>query len=383
MVRSRSVAALALASVLAAACTRAASVTSAPVTASASTFATSTSTSTVPPPISPTTTSATTTPPATTTPTAPAPRPVTVAFGGDVYGETPVREVLARGENPLSAVAPLLRAADVSVVNLETSIGTSGEPRDKQFVFQSSPAILGALRDAGVDAVSVANNHSFDHGLDGFLETLRNVDGAGLRSFGGGANAPAAYAPAIFDVGGVRIALVGIAVVGPDAQDRAGVTIPGTTNGRDQAATLRAIEAARKITPIVIVMVHWGVEMAPCPRPFERSFANQMLAAGASAIVGAHPHVLQGISYSDGQLVAYSLGNFVFAGVSDAARSTGVLTLTLSPDGKVESYAFDPARIDGNGQPIPLVGAAQATARGALAALDPDGAFCRDQPPSA
>src|SRR5688572_24012130 len=141
----------------------------------------------------------TTVPPAPTTPVTaptttstsapPAPRAVTIAFGGDVYGEAPIRGQLARGENPLDAVAPLLAPADVAVVNLETAVGSSGAPRDKEFVFQADPALLTALTAAGVDVVSVANNHSFDHGLEGFLETLDHVAGSGLLVAGGGHDA--------------------------------------------------------------------------------------------------------------------------------------------------------------------------------------------------
>jgi poly-gamma-glutamate synthesis protein (capsule biosynthesis protein) len=330
----------------------------------------------------PFTTVPTTTVPSTTTAVSPTttapPRAVTIAFGGDVYGQPPVREALAQGRNPLRAVAPPLQSADVAVVNLETAVGHTGAPRDKQFVFQADPALLVALREAGVDAVSVANNHSFDFGLDGFLETLGNVDAAGLRAFGGGHDAASAYAPAVIDAGGVKIALVGIAVIGPEDEDRAEGGRPGTTNGRDRTATLDAIKAAKKLTPIVIVMVHWGAELASCPRPFERDLAARMLAAGASAVVGAHPHVLQGITAGDGQLIAYSLGNFVFFGGSDATRETGVLTLTIAPDGAVVSHTFDPARIDGAATPVPLNGPERDAALDALAALDP--AACRAAP---
>jgi poly-gamma-glutamate synthesis protein (capsule biosynthesis protein) len=303
---------------------------------------------------------------------------VTIALGGDVYGQSPVRETLDRGGNPLAAIAPLLQAADLAVVNLETAVGTSGEPRDKRFVFQADAKLLVALRDGGVDAVSVANNHSFDHGLDGFLETLDNVKAAGLRPFGGGRDAAEAYGAAVFEAGGVKIALVGVAVIGPGEDDRAADTRPGTTNGRDRTATLNAIRAAKKITPIVIAVVHWGAELAPCPRDYEMDLAARMLDAGASAVIGAHPHVLQGITFSEGKLVAYSVGNFVFAGLDDATRRTGVITLTIAPDGAVMSYAWDPASIDDRGHPIPLTGTERTDAQRDLRELDPRGPACEE-----
>jgi poly-gamma-glutamate capsule biosynthesis protein CapA/YwtB (metallophosphatase superfamily) len=325
----------------------------------------------------PTTADGTSVAPPTAAPTTTeAPRAVTIAFGGDVYGQPPVRTVLERGENPLAAVTPWLRDADVAVVNLETAVGSTGLPRDKQFVFQSDPALLDALTGAGVDVVSVANNHSFDHGLEGFLETLDHVARAGLRTAGGGRTAVEAYAPVVVPVGGREIAILGVAVIGPDDADRAQGDRPGTTNGRDMAATRAAIAAAKARTPAVIVVVHWGAELAACPRPYERDLARQMLDAGATAIVGAHPHVLQGVDASPGRFVAYSIGNFVFAGRSEATRRTGVLTLTVEPDGTVSQHRWDPARIDDAGRPIPLDGAARDAEVAAFAAQPADGPAC-------
>jgi poly-gamma-glutamate capsule biosynthesis protein CapA/YwtB (metallophosphatase superfamily) len=311
----------------------------------------------------------------TTTTTAP-PRAVTLAFGGDVYGQPPVRGVLDRGENPLAAVAPLLRGADVAIVNLETSVGSTGAPRDKQFVFQADPNLLSAVADAGVDVVSVANNHSFDHGLDGFLETLDNVAAAGLTAVGGGRDAAEAWAPAIVPAGGVEVAVLGVAVIGPEDDDRAAGDRPGTTNGRDRDAVVAAIEAAKARTPIVVVMVHWGAELAPCPRPWEQDLARRMLDAGASVVVGAHPHVLQARVAGNGQLVAYSIGNFVFAGRSEATSRTGVLLVTVEPDGRVRDDQWEPARIDAWGRPIPLAGEERDIARAAYADQSTAGPAC-------
>jgi poly-gamma-glutamate capsule biosynthesis protein CapA/YwtB (metallophosphatase superfamily) len=333
---------------------------------------------TAPTTAAPTTAAPTTVAPTTTTaPTTTAgPRAVTIAFGGDVYGQPPVRGVLDRGENPLAAVAPILSAADVAVVNLETAVGAAGAPREKQFVFQAAPNLLDAVAGAGVDIVSVANNHSFDHGLEGFLETLDLVEAAGLLVAGGGHDATEAYQPALVAVGGVEVAVLGIAVIGPDDGDRAVGDRPGTTNGRDPDAVVAAIAAARARTPIVAVVVHWGAELARCPRPWERDLARRMLDAGAAVIVGAHPHVLQGAEAAEGRLVAYSIGNFVFAGRSEATSSTGVLVVTVQPDGTVSDHQWEPARIDASGRPIPLAGDDRERARTAYAEQPTEGPAC-------
>lgn len=311
-----------------------------------------------------------------TIPPAPA-RPITIAFGGDVHGEPPISGVLAAGANPFEFVAEPLAAADIAMVNLETAVGSSGSPADKEFVFQASPALLDAMVAAGIDVVSVANNHSFDMGTDAFLETLDNARSAGLVPVGGGRTEAEAYAPAVIDVAGTPVALIGLAKIGPEEDQRAVGGRPGTTNGRDRARTVGAVQAARAITPVVIVFVHWGNELADCPRDDDIALARAVLDAGASAVIGMHPHVLQGVSTrADGKLVAWSIGNFAFYARRAEARATGVFTLTVAPDGSVTDLAIAPARIDDSGRPRPLEGAEAQATLDDIAALEPGGGTC-------
>jgi len=194
------------------------------------------------------------------------------------------------------------------MVNLETTVGNVGVKVPKEFNFRSDARLLGSLRTAGVDVVTVANNHSFDYGLAGFNQTIDLIKGSGLQVVGGGPDAAAAYAPAIIEVRGTKVALLGIAVIGPDNSGRASASRPGTTNGRDVATTLAAIRAAKAQAPIVVAFMHWDVEQAPCPTAETRSLAQQMLDTGASVVIGAHPHVLQGLrTPAPGKLIAYSL----------------------------------------------------------------------------
>jgi len=274
-------------------------------------------------------------------------------------------------------MAPILQRADVTVANLETTIGNTGAKVPKKFNFQSNVSLLRAVKTAGVDIVSVANNHSYDFGAAGFQSTILNLLATGLTPVGGGADAAHAYAPAIVDVRGTKVAIVGIAVIGPPDAGRATATRAGTTNGRDVNATLAAIRAARAQAPIVVAFMHWGVELASCPTAEDRSLAQKLLDAGATAVIGSHPHVLQGQSSpTPGKLIAYSMGNFVFYAKRDAARRTGVLTVSFSPDGTVTGQAFDPGLIDSQGRPIPLTGAAADQARAAYSRLNIGGPSC-------
>src|SRR5436190_12190558 len=98
--------------------------------------------------------------------------PVRIAFGGDVHGEAPIRQLLERGENPLDGVRSAFADADVVMVNLETAVTTVGQALEHEFVFNAPPSLLTALAAGGVDVVSLGNNHSTDYGTAGMLDTI-------------------------------------------------------------------------------------------------------------------------------------------------------------------------------------------------------------------
>jgi len=305
----------------------------------------------------------------------PPPPPIRLAFGGDVHGQSSIRDTLATGGNPFAELAPTLRAADLAMINLETVIGHAGRPESKRFVFRAPPSLLGAAVDAGVDVVSLGNNHAWDYGQAGLLATLGHVERTGLRAVGAGADGARANAPVVLEIGGVRVAVLGFSRVGIDWHTQAGPGRPGTANGFALADTDLAIASAARAADIVVVSVHMGSERRACPTARDRDFVERSFAAGASIIVGHHPHVLQGIELHGGKLVAYSLGNLVFDAHGHHARTTGVLVVTANADGRVLEYEWEPARIVGD-VPIALHGAPRDAALADLAALGPQGSRC-------
>jgi poly-gamma-glutamate capsule biosynthesis protein CapA/YwtB (metallophosphatase superfamily) len=288
---------------------------------------------------------------------------VTLAFGGDVHGERQIASALAAGEDLLGEVAPFLSGADLAMVNLETPVGSSGTAAAKTYTFQAPRVLLSALAGAGVDVVSVANNHTLDQGLAGLRETLVNTGSAGLVSVGAGETATAAYAPAVFDLRGIRVAVVGLSRVFPRPDWAATDERPGLASGYDTARAVDAVRAARDVADHVVVLVHWGTERAACPDTSQVDLAEALHAAGARVVVGAHPHVWQGLARPRAdQLTAFSLGNFVwYAGSEDTGR-TGVLTVTLDRQG-VTDVAVHPFRVAPDGAP-------RATTDADAAALD-------------
>lgn len=312
--------------------------------------------------------------PAAPTPTPP-PAPAQVAFTGDIHAEPPIRGVLDGGGNPLADAAPVLRAADLAVANVETAVGSLGRPQDKSYTFQAPVSLWPALVDAGIDVVSLANNHALDFGTDALLETLDGARAAGLHVIGAGRDAAEAYAPAIIDVGTTTVAVVGLTRVMPRIEWAATPDRPGLASAYDADAAAAAVRAAAARADRVLVVIHWGSELAPCPVDHQQQLGALLTAAGADVVVGHHPHVLQGIAGTDDSVVAYSLGNFVFYARSEEARETGVLTVTLPPDGPPRT-AFAPARIDDTGAPQLLTGADADAVRARVDALAPGAGIC-------
>lgn len=279
--------------------------------------------------------------------------PVVIALAGDVHGEPPIDGVLRGGGNPVEAIASLLQDADIAVVNIETAIATGGTPANKQFTFRADPLLAPALADAGVDVGSLANNHALDFGVEAAAETAERLSVVGVAPVGFGADAEEAYAPALFEVRGRTVAVVGLSRVLPTVSWAATTGGPGAASAYDVGRAADAVRAAAALAEHVVVTIHWGRQLETCPNPDQLALADALVAAGADVIAGHHAHVLQGVERrDDGALVAWGLGNFVFYARTRATRSTGILTVELD-DGRALGASWHPATIDGTGSPVP------------------------------
>jgi poly-gamma-glutamate synthesis protein (capsule biosynthesis protein) len=270
-----------------------------------------------------------------------------VAFGDANFGDGVATVMAQRGVLwPWGGVAPVLRGADIAFGNLECSISTRGVPVPKEFNFRGSPAALRqVVRFAGLDVLNLANNHAGDYGSGALLDTVRSVREAGALPLGAGASLAAARRPVVISRLGLRVAFVGFSDIGP-ASFAAGPASPGTAFA-SPAAIAAGVRAARRRADVVIASFHWGVERSTTEDARQRGFAQAALDAGATAVIGAHPHVLQPVRRpASGRVIAYSLGNFVWAAGSPATSRTGILRLRLSARG-VENARLLPAQIVG------------------------------------
>jgi poly-gamma-glutamate capsule biosynthesis protein CapA/YwtB (metallophosphatase superfamily) len=270
-------------------------------------------------------------------------------------------------EWPFAAVAERLRGSDVRFANLELALTERGQQAHKDYTFRAPPGAVQSLSFAGITVADVSNNHILDYGPQGLLDTLQGLSGAGVLAVGAGSDPEAAHRPAITIVNGVRIACLAYVNVPDDSITgfvarslEAGPGKPGVAWGTPEIVR-RDVQAARGSADIVIVALHAGFEYTSDPNTVQRDLAHAAIDAGAALVLGAHPHVLQGIEFYHGGVIAYSLGNFVFD-LDESDRShlglpsvlTAVLRLQLDSHGVtgIEVYPAIINSIDFRPEPV-------------------------------
>lgn len=253
-------------------------------------------------------------------------------------------------------IAPVLSEATLAFVNLETSVTDRGTPEPKEFLFRAPASAFDAVKAAGIDAVSIANNHALDYGQVGLDDTLAAARERGIPALGGGP-AGEAYKPWITEVRGTKIAVVALSQVGELWQRwEATDTRPGLAMLRNPLRALAAVRLARQQADVVVAWLHWGVEYQDCPNAELQGLAKQLIDAGADVIVGGHQHLLLGAGWSGHTYIAYGLGNFLWWRNDAMSNETAVLWITIR-NKKVVSGQLIPAYIDrATGQPYPVQG---------------------------
>ena len=293
------------------------------------------------------------------------------AVGDIMLARTVGKQVQAQGpEVVFAGVQSSLDSADILVGNLECALTDRGEQQPKIWTFAAPPGSAQSLSLAGFDVLSLANNHAMDYGVDGLSDTRGYLGQYGIAAVGAGANAAEAHAPVILERNGLRLAFL------------AYVDVPVENDGFDTRTWIATdskagiawatpnqmaadVSAARLQADVVVVLLHSGYENVAAVMPNQRQEAHAAIDAGASLVVGTHPHILQSIEQYHGGLIAYSLGNFVFDDYKGISNATIILRVLLTRDG-VQSYDYVPVLID-NGLPH-VITEDQALAIGTLVA---------------
>jgi poly-gamma-glutamate synthesis protein (capsule biosynthesis protein) len=264
-----------------------------------------------------------------------------------------VAALLDEPRTSLDELRPHLAAADIAMVNLETAVTTRGSPAPKAYHFRTSPNALDALSAAGVDVVTMANNHAVDFGRTGLSDTLNTQQESPIPIVGIGPDAGHAYAPAILTVRGVRVAVLGASQINDWTLQNwtAGATTPGIASAVPSDRLETAVRQARTRAELVVVYLHWGTEGLTCPTQAQESLAKDLAAAGADIVVGSHAHRVQGDGWLGDTFVDYGLGNFIWYNTSSSGSyTTGVLTVTVQGRSVVAS-GWSPLRIARSGLP--------------------------------
>ena len=284
---------------------------------------------------------------------------ITISIAGDVLMDGVVRKQINKnGYNyPWEKVNKYFQESDLSIVNLETSITTRGKKwPNKQFNFRSHPKNLKYMKEAGVDVVTIANNHILDYSNQGFLDTLNHLEKNKIPYAGGGRNKKEALQGVVVDVEGVKVGILAFSRVIPDVKWYATDKRSGLVGAYDGYTKdmMNRIKQMKEEVDILVLSIHWGKERSTKPRKQEIDLAKSCIDAGVDIVMGHHPHVLQGVEMYKGKPIFYSLGNFVFGGKDKITRTTMIGQINIV-DKKIESINVIPCNIV-NGRPIPVAG---------------------------
>ena len=258
---------------------------------------------------------------------------VTVVFSGDIllssyvlnnYEKSGINGILSE------ELQSEMQNADITMVNEEFPFSNRGtQAQDKQFTFRVDPGYVKILQKMGIDVVTVANNHALDYGTDALSDTFQTLDNAGIAYVGAGDNLERASQPYVIKAGGKTFGFLAASRVIPEVSWNIDNRQPGMLCTYDSAELCNAIQKAKETCDYVVVYVHWGIERENTPQDYQRQLGKAYIDAGADMVIGAHPHVLQGIEYYNGKPIIYSLGNYIF---NQEINSTVLLKTTITPE---------------------------------------------------
>ncbi len=288
------------------------------------------------------------------------PATLTVSAVGDMIFDRRVKTLIQSqgGTAPLSAVASHLKAADVTIGNLESPLSTGGvKNAAKDVTFRGDPRGIEGLAAAGFDLLSMANNHVLDYGPDALADTVASLDARKIGHAGAGADRDAAWKPAVVERDGATVAFLSFSHILP-AGFVATSSHAGLAQGRNNMdAVTAAVRSAKKKYDYVIVSFHWGVEYTDDANAEQVRDARATIDAGADMVLSHHPHVIQGVEYYKNRLIAYSTGDFVFDHYSRKTGEAFILDASLGPDG-VTGVKVTPVYLDTYGKPEIVSGSA-------------------------
>lgn len=267
-------------------------------------------------------------------------------FGGDIYlSDTFLGAYDTEGINGIldTEVLELMTEADITMINQEFAFSDRGTPmEDKEYTFRIPLYRVKIFQEMGIDIVSLANNHALDFGTVALEDSFETLDQAGILYAGAGRNLSRAKEMQTITINGKVIGFLAASRVIPVVEWNAGSASTGMLTTYSPELLCQAIEENRALCDYLVVFVHWGVERNTYPEDYQFRMGKQYIDAGADAVIGCHPHVMQGIEYYQGKPIAYSLGNYIF---NLRSATTALLQLIIEEGGEVTAKLI-PIRTD-------------------------------------
>ena len=282
------------------------------------------------------------------------PKSLTLNAVGDIMFDRRVSQMINQegGGWPFAGTSDLLADADLTFANLENPISSRGTRLAvKDVTLRGNPAALSGMTDAGIDIVSLANNHIFDYGLEAYQDTVSALDQIGVRYAGAGTNIESAFNPTIIDTtNSTKVGFLAYSEIVPSwfvpADSKHGIA----SARLDPELVEDKIAEVKKSTDFIIVSIHWGREYDYKLLREQNALAHRLIDQGADIVLGHHPQVVQEIEIYRGKLIAYSLGNFVFDSQQPKTAETVMLRTQIDEAG-LETLEIVPIVISSAGQP--------------------------------
>jgi poly-gamma-glutamate capsule biosynthesis protein CapA/YwtB (metallophosphatase superfamily) len=271
-----------------------------------------------------------------------------IMFAGDLMLARGVRKEIEKHSLGFlfSDVKKILNNSDLTIANFEsTACDASLKSIPKQFTFRTGPEFLSAIFNAGIHCVTIANNHSSDFGYEGFKQTVANLQSHHIIPVGLCNDTTLDCLPGLFEVKGNNIALFASSLLSQKNNYTCTESVFKLTE--------QIIAFKRKYPAyLVFVNLHWGIEMKLNPTKEQIEQAHSLIIAGADAVIGHHPHVVQSIEIFKGKYIFYSIGNFIFDNNYPPANQGIIPSFSLSK-GKIVSVQIIPFTIT-HAKPIPM-----------------------------
>lgn len=266
--------------------------------------------------------------------------PIVLTVVGDLNFNSIESLVLKDPEYPWKGTTAIFKNASILMGNQEVPFSNRGSVyTEKTWILRANPRTVDSLVLAGFDILTLANNHIMDYGPVALQDTLAALDKAKIARTGAGMNLNEARQPAFFTTpDGVKFAFLSYSLTYPELF-WASSTRPGTPKG-DPAFFIPDIKKAKLSADHVIVSFHWSNELNYYPKAYQKNYGRLCIDAGASVVLGHHPHVLQGIEVYKGGLIAYSLGNFVFGSYSKKVKDSIILEIACGKDELIQAKIY-------------------------------------------